>query len=55
MVTLLVYLVMPSLCMFSKQNNALVGWLDAISADPLMGLEIYWGKHSSSQDTSQWS
>ena len=32
MATLLVYLVMPSLCMFSKQDNALAGWPDAISA-----------------------
>jgi len=26
---------------FSKQNNALVGWTDAISADSLMDLETY--------------
>jgi len=25
---------MPSLCAFSQQDNALVGWPDAISADP---------------------
>ena len=41
MVTLLVYLVMPSLCVLSKQDNALVGWPDAISAYPLMDLETY--------------
>ncbi|GAI19719.1 unnamed protein product, partial [marine sediment metagenome] len=29
---------MPSLCVFSEQDNALVGWPDAISADPLMDL-----------------
>jgi len=29
---------MPPLCVFSKQNNALVSWPDAISADPLMDL-----------------
>ena len=32
---------MPSLCVFSKQDNALVGWPDVISADPLMDLETY--------------
>ncbi len=37
--TLLVYLAMPSLCVFSQQDNALVGWSDAISADPLMNLK----------------
>jgi hypothetical protein len=26
---------------FSKQDDALVGWPDAISADPLMDLETY--------------
>ena len=30
---------MPPLCVFSKQDDALVGWSDAISADPLMNLE----------------
>lgn len=30
---------MPALCVFSKQDNALIGWSDAISADPLMNLE----------------
>ena len=39
--TLLVYLAIPSLCVFSEQDNALVGWPDAISADPLMDLETY--------------
>ena len=32
---------MPSLCVFSKQDDALVGWPDAISTDPLMNLETY--------------
>ena len=35
--TLLVYLVMPpSLCVFSKQNNALVSWPDGRPVDPSM-------------------
>lgn len=38
---LLSYLAMPSLCVFSKQDDALVGWPDAISADPLIDLETY--------------
>ena len=30
---------MPSLCVFSEQDDGLVGWSDAISADPLMNLK----------------
>ena len=30
---------MPPLCVFSKQDNALVGWSDAISADSFMNFE----------------
>ncbi len=30
---------MPSLCVFSEQNDGLVGWSDIISADPLMNFE----------------
>jgi hypothetical protein len=32
---------MPSLCVFSKQYNALVGWPDAISAHTFVNPEAY--------------
>ena len=31
---------MPSLCVFSKQDNALVGWPDAISAYMMPGIAM---------------